>query len=73
MTYLIVTIAIGLAFAFLVLVGNWIGEAIRRGAVEADRRVRLEELIKLKDKQAQEMLKDKTVEDVVRDLDAGEF
>lgn len=73
MSYLLVTLAIGAVFAFLVIVGNWIGEAIRRGAIEEDRRIKLEALLRLQRAQAEELLKDKTVEDVARDLDAGDF
>lgn len=73
MSFLAIILAVGATFAFMVIVANWIGEAIRRGAVDTDRRIKLEELVKLQKMQSEEMLKDKTVEDVVRDLDAGEF
>lgn len=73
MTYLLATLAIGATFTFLVIIGNWISEAIRRGAVEEDRRIRLEALMRLQRGQTEELLKEKTVEDVARDLDAGGF
>lgn len=73
MSYLLVTLAVGAGFAFLVIIGNWIGEAFRRGIVAEDRRIALEALIRLQREQTEELLKEKTVEDVARDLDAGEF
>lgn len=73
MSYLVATLAIGATFAFLVIVGNWIGEAIRRGAIDEDRRIKLEALIRLQRQQTEELLKEKTVEDVARDLDAGNY
>lgn len=73
MSFFLVTLAIGATFGFLVIIGNWIGEAIRRGAIEEDRRIRLEALVRLQRQQTEELIKDKTVEDIARDLDAGEY
>lgn len=52
---------------------HWIVEAIKRGAVDEELLNRLSKEAKLAERQTAEVMKERTVEDVARDLDAGEF
>jgi heme exporter protein D len=61
----------GIAMVMTIL--HWIVSAFREGAVAQAEIERLEREALLRAKQAQEMQKDLTVEDVARDLDRGEF
>lgn len=69
-------ISLALASVAIVLIASMIGIAIsvskRLGEAEA-RLEREEQNRVLKEKMASEMLKERSVEDVARDLDAGQF
>lgn len=71
----------GLASALAVVGGivmcvvtlHWIVEAIRRGATAEARLQREEARRKLLERQAIEIAKEKTLDEIIRDLDAGKF
>lgn len=73
MNPLVVAIAILGGVILCVVVLHWVAEAIRRGAVAEARVRQMEQEIGIAAKQAAEVMKERTVEDVVRDLDAGQF
>lgn len=61
----------GVIMALTIL--HWFVEAVRDGAAFEERLRQAEQKAEADRKMAEEMLKERTVEDVVRDLDAGEF
>lgn len=61
----------GALFAALIL--HWIASAITRGIEASVKIEQLEKQIDLNRRQAEEILKERSVEDVARDLDRGEF
>lgn len=73
MSGLLSAIAVVGGIAMVVTILHWVVSAFKEGAVAQARIEQLERDALLRAKQAQEMQKDVTVEDVARDLDRGEF
>lgn len=73
MSGLLTTIAVVGGFVMIVTVLRWVVEAIKRSVVDQELLDRLTKEAKLAERQTAEVMKDRTVEDVARDLDAGEF
>ena len=56
-----------------IVVLHWLVEALKASAVTAERERQLEALEAIKVRQTREMMRERTAEDVARDLDAGRF
>jgi CO dehydrogenase/acetyl-CoA synthase alpha subunit len=61
----------GIVMVLVIL--HWIIEALQRAAAAEARLEDAKKASKVAAKQAEEMLKERTVEETARDLDAGEF
>lgn len=57
----------------LLAMAHWFAEALKSSAAFEERLKQVQKQLDADKRQAEEMLKERTVEDVVRDLDAGEF
>lgn len=70
---MIAALAIIAGVCMVLTVLHWIVSAIREGARASERERQLEALEAIRAKQAAEIMREKTVEETARDLDAGQF
>lgn len=61
----------GIAACIVVL--HWLVQAVKAGAVATQREKQLEALEAIRARQENEILRDRTTDDVARDLDRGSF
>lgn len=70
---MIAALAVVGGVVILLTIVHWFVEAVRDGAAFEERLRQAEQKAEADRKMVEEMLKERTVEDTARDLDAGEF
>lgn len=73
MTYFVAALLVIAGFVFSLIVLHWVVTAIQRGAAVEERLREVKREADVEARQADEMLKEKSVEDTARDLDSGTF